>query len=167
MVTESHSFLADTHNWVLISTILFAFVFVKLVWSKLIGGLDQKIKTVETDIMEAETLRVEAQELLAQYKRKQQDAMNEAEAIIAHAKEHAANIKKQAKTDLKDLMVRRERQLDEKLERIEEKAMNEIRQKASAIALETAEAVLKEKTDKKAKDQILKTTTDNLDTLLH
>ena len=54
-----------------------------------VGALDAKIDEVKSEIENAERLRVEAQELLAQYQRKQRDAEQEAADILKRAQEHS------------------------------------------------------------------------------
>lgn len=135
-------FLNDTNSWVLISFLIFAFIFMKVGKGVLLGKLDSRIAEIRKEIETAESLRIEAQELLAQYQRKQRDAAKESEAIVAHARDAATQIRREAEADLKDSIARREAQLQERLARMEEKAMNDIRAYAAELAVRATREII-------------------------
>ncbi len=139
----------DTGIWVAISFVLFAFIAYKLGAKSVVGKLDGRIDEVKLEIETAERLRVEAQELLAQYQRKQRDADEEAKGIIADAKEQAKAFKENAEADLAELMDRREVQLTSRIQRIEENAIADIRNQAAELAVAvTTEAIIQTLDDK-------------------
>ena len=76
-------FLSDTGSWVLISFLIFAFLAYTKGKAAFLNMLDSRIEAIKNEIETAESLRVEAQELLAQYQRKQRDAAKEAEEAAA------------------------------------------------------------------------------------
>lgn len=125
----------DTSLWVAFSFFAFVFIVYKFAGKALIGALDSKIEEIRKEINEAENLRVEAQELLAQYQRKQRDAEKEADAIIKNAEAHADKIREKAEADLAETMARKEEQLADRLKRIEENAIAEIQNHAAEIAV--------------------------------
>lgn len=155
-------FFHDTANWVFLSFLLFAFLLVKFGGKAFIGLLDKRIADIRKDIDTAESLRVEAQELLAQYQRKQKDAEKEAEEIVANAKEHAKNIKKQADEELKIVMARKEKQLAERLERMEHEAMAEIQAYAAELTVKATTEIVAANMNKKTSDTLLKKSLDNV-----
>ena len=55
----------------------------------IVSGLDKRGRTIADEINEARKMREEAQELLAQYQRRQREAEGEAAAIIEQAKKDA------------------------------------------------------------------------------
>ena len=107
--------LNDTNFWVLISFVIFMGVAWKYGRKSALAGLDGKIDTIKTELATAEKLRVEAQELLAEYQRKHKDALREADDIIAKAKSHAESMRAKAESDLEVTMKRREDQLQQTL----------------------------------------------------
>ena len=133
----------DTGIWVAISFVIFALLAYKLGAKSVVAKLDGRINEVKTEIETAERLRVEAQELLAQYQRKQRDTEKEAKSMIADAKKQAKTLKKNAESDLKELMERREEQLAARIGRIEENAIADIRNQAAELAVAvTTEAIV-------------------------
>jgi F-type H+-transporting ATPase subunit b len=142
-------FLNDPANWVFISFVIFAFGFMRFGKNALLHKLDSRIAEIRKEIETAESLRVEAQELLAQYQRKQRDAAKEAEAIVATARTHADQIRKQAEADIAATLKRREEQTADRLKRMEEKAANDIRAYAAELAVRaTREIIVTEMNEK-------------------
>lgn len=148
-------FLLDTNVWYAISFALFAFVVWKYGKPALLGFLDNRIEAIREEIETAESLRVEAQEMLAQYQRKHKDAVKDAEAIISNAKQQAKDIQKQAEKDLDETIARREKQLEERLERMKQNAKDEILDYASNLAIAATKEIITEKLDKKANEKLV------------
>ncbi|NQZ14973.1 MAG: hypothetical protein HRT94_09150 [Alphaproteobacteria bacterium] len=150
----------DTSLWVAFSFILFVVVAFKLGRKSVVNGLDGKINEIKSEIDNAERLRVEAQELLAQYQRKQQDAEKEAKDIVKNAKSQAKSIKKNMQIELEDIMARRESQLADRMKRLEENAIAKIQNEAADVAMAaTTEMIMQtldEKTQKNLMDDSIK-----------
>ncbi len=141
--------LHDSAFWVAISFAIFSFIAFKLGRNSVLGGLDARIDEVKSEIDNAERLRVEAQELLAQYQRKQRDAKKEADDMVARAKKQAKLLRKTAETDLSELMDRREAQLTERLQRLEESAIAEIQNHAADLAVAATTEMIIQTLDEK------------------
>lgn len=156
----------DTAIWVLLSFFVFCGIMWRFAKDKFIALLDSRIEAIRKEIDAAEVLRVESQELLAQYQRKQRDAAKEAEQIIETAKQHAKEAKKLAEKELEASMARREQQLQERLTRMQEKAIQDIQAHAARLAVEATKEIIIEKLDEKnnAKlvEQSIKSVSDQL-----
>lgn len=156
----------DSTPWVLFSFIAFVVIVYKLAGKTIVGKLDAKIEEIKREINEAENLRVEAQELLAQYQRKQRDAEKEAEAIIKNAEAHAVKIREKAEADFSQLMVRKEEQLAERLKRIEDNAIADIQNHAAELAVRATSQIIEETlssdVDKKLKEKTIASVAQNL-----
>lgn len=140
--------LHDPAIWVAISFAIFAVLAFRAGKDKVLAKLDGRIAEIRKEIETAESLRIEAQELLAQYQRKQRDAAKEAESIVANAREQAAAITKDAEAELAAITARREEQLAARLARMEENAVQEIRTRAAALAVKaTMEIIAREMND--------------------
>ncbi|MBI2233773.1 MAG: hypothetical protein HYU57_02000 [Micavibrio aeruginosavorus] len=148
-------FFQDTHSWVLISFLLFAAFAYRFGKGKFLAMLDRKIEAIRDDIKTAETLRIEAQELLAQYQRKQRDATREAEHIVATAKSAATMIRQEAEEELNDMIARKEAQLAERLKRMEETAKAEIQSYAAELAVKATAEIIASRLDQAANDRLV------------
>lgn len=159
--------LHDTNFWVLISFLIFVvgvFVYGR---KAILGSLDSKIDAIKTELEEAERIRVDAQELLAEYQRKHKDAMNEADKIVAEAKKHAESIREKAEADMANATERREAQLNEKLSRLEQQAAQDIQAYTAKIVVNAARDVLTDKMDSKSDKDMIADTMDGVSKTLN
>lgn len=145
----------DEYTWYTISFIAFAAICYKFGKPAILGYLDKRIAEIREEIETAENLRVEAQEMLAQYQRKHKDAVKDAEAIIENAKSQAKEIQKKAEKDLDETIARREKQLADRLERVKQNAKDEILEYASSLATAATREIIIEKMDKKANEKLV------------
>ena len=148
-------FLGEATNWVLISFVLFAIGFWKFGLKSLMGKLDRRIEEIRKEISTAEALRVESQELLAQYERRQRDAAQEADIIIAAAQKHAVEIQKQAESDLNEMVARKEAQLKERLKRMEDVAMQDIKTYAAELSIKATAEIIAKQMDQATNDRLI------------
>jgi F-type H+-transporting ATPase subunit b len=103
--------------------------------SKITVGLDKRADDIRAQLDEAQKLREEAQAALAGYQRQQRDALAEAEEIIAHAKEEAERLKKDAAATLEATLKRREEQAVDRIAQAEAKALQDVRNQAVDLAI--------------------------------
>jgi len=144
----------DTGIWVAISFLLFAaFAFV-MGRTSVTAKLDSHINEIKLEIENAERLRVEAQELLAQYQRKQRDSEQEAADILENAKEQSKQTQKNADADLEESLTRREEQLTERLQRLEENAIVEIQNYAAQLAVQATREMIIQTMDEATNDDL-------------
>jgi len=117
----------------------------KKVWQVLSSLLDERAAKIRAELDEAQKLKDDAQKTLGQFQRKQRDALQEAEAIMAHAREEAARLAERAKRDLEAAIDRRQRLAAEKIALAEAKAVAEVRNAAVEIAISAARHVIAER----------------------
>jgi F-type H+-transporting ATPase subunit b len=113
-------------------------------------SLDERAARIKAELEEAQRLRDDAQQTLAEYQRKQRDALKEAEDIIAHAKAEAERIGKQAALDLEAALERRTRQAEEKITQEEAKALAQVRGAAVDVAIAAARQIIARQLDAKS-----------------
>jgi F-type H+-transporting ATPase subunit b len=108
------------------------------------ASLDARAAAIRIQIEEAKKLREDAQALLAEYQKKQRDAMAEAEQIIAQAKQSAARLKVEAEQDLANSIERRKQQALERIAQSEAQALHDVRNTAIDVALNAAETLIQQ-----------------------
>jgi F-type H+-transporting ATPase subunit b len=156
------SLLQDANFWLLGSFIIFAGVCYRFGKDTFLNLLDTRIASIRKEITEAENLRIEAQELLAQYQRKHRDALKEAEKIISNAEKHAIEIRKRAEAELVETMDRREEQFKERMKNMERAAMNEIQAYAANLSIQATQRIIEDKLDSKIATQLLDRSVKNI-----
>ncbi|MFT4783456.1 MAG: F-type H+-transporting ATPase subunit b [Paracoccaceae bacterium] len=148
--------LGNTDFVVLISFLLFIGVLVYFkVPAMLTGTLDDRAATIQSNLDEARALREEAQTILADFERKQKDVQEQADRIVAQAREEALLVADQAKAALEVSIVRRIAAAQDQISSAEAKAVLAVRNTAVDVAIAAAaELVAKGLSDADAKTLI-------------
>ena len=132
--------------WVAVSFLIFIGILVKMgVPSLITKALDDRADAVRKELDQARRLREEAQDLLADYQRKQRAADEEAKAIIEQARREAETMKAESAKSLKEQLERRTRLAEEKIARAEAQAVSEVRAAAVDVAMSAAESLIGDK----------------------
>jgi len=138
--------LHNTNFIVLLAFILFILVLMYFKVPGMLGTmLDKRAEDIQSELNEARTLREEAQTLLASYERKQKEVQDQADRIVAHAKEEAGVAAEQAKVDLQKTIERRLLAAKDQIASAEALAVREVRDQAIAIAIGAANDVIAKK----------------------
>ena len=137
----------DPTFWVAIAFVVFVIAVFKPIRGALTSALDNRAETIRNELDSAQALREEAQKTLAEYKRLQRDAVNEAKEIVEHAKREATTLREQAEKDLEIQLKRREQLAVEKIEQAEATALKQIRDQAVDLAMSATERLLSEQVD--------------------
>lgn len=129
--------------WATIALVIFIGIAIYAGVHRTIGKLlDDRIKAIETELAEAERLRLEAKFLLQEYESKRQAAATEAESIVAAAREEAFRLTAEAKTSLETLIARRTKAVEDKIAQAESQAVAEVRSRSADVAVEAARVLL-------------------------
>jgi len=143
--------LANTDFVVTIAFLIFIGILVYFKVPGLVGGmLDKRAEAIKAELDEAKALREEAQSLLASYERKQKEVQEQAERIVAAAKEEAVNAATAAKDDIAKSITRRLAAAEEQIASAEASAVKEVRDRAVNVAVGAAKDVIAKQMDAKA-----------------
>jgi F-type H+-transporting ATPase subunit b len=155
--------LQDTNFWVLVSFVVFLALFFRYGLDSIINMLDQRSQKIRDELDEAEQLRIEAQEMLANYKRKQQNAEEEADRILAEAKDKAKRLVDQAEKELEQAIEKQKKQAEDRIKSAEQKALLDIRREVSDIAIKASEDILKSRLNRIDHDPLVNQSIDQID----
>ena len=98
----------DPETWVAVSFLLFAALILYFkVPAKVAKALDSRSSSIARELEEARKLRAEAESILADYKRRAENADSEAVAILAQAEREAAAYAKEARAAFDEMISRR------------------------------------------------------------
>ena len=147
--------LARPDLWVAVAFVAFFVVVWKPLRGALIGGLDARADRIRKELEEAQRLREEAQSMLAEFQRKQRDAIQEADAIVARAKSEAERLQREAKARLEADLKRREEQALQRIAQAEQAATHEVRAAAVDVALTATRRLLEQKLDEAAQARLI------------
>jgi F-type H+-transporting ATPase subunit b len=137
----------DAPLWALLALIIFLAI---LVYMKVPGtisrSLDSRAAAIQTELEAARKLRLEAEALLAEYKRKAATADSEARAIVEQARREAEALAREARQRLEDYVASRTRMAETKIAQAEAQAVQEVRARSVDVAIGAAERILAART---------------------
>lgn len=140
----------DATFWAFIALLLLIAI---MVYFKVPGfitkALDGRIAKIEAELDEARRLREEAQALLAEYERKREMAEQEAQDIVAAAKDEALRMTAEAEKAIEDLIARRTKAVEDKIGQAEAQAVSDVRARSADVAIEAARLLLAEQAKEK------------------
>jgi F-type H+-transporting ATPase subunit b len=135
--------LGNTNFVVLLGFIAFVALLVYLkVPGKIAGMLDARATAIKAEIDEARALREEAKSILATYERRQKEVQEQAERIVASARDEALAAAQQAKDELKRSIARRLAAATDQIASAEAAAIRQVREQAVTLAIAAAGDVL-------------------------
>lgn len=135
--------LGNTDFVVLIAFLCFVGILVYYgVPGKLAGMLDARAAQIKAELNEARALREEAKTILASYERKQAEVREQADRIVATARDEAMAASRQARLDLAQSITRRIAAANEQIAASEKAVMKDVRDKAVVLAVSVASDVL-------------------------
>ena len=159
--------LNDPTFWVLVAFVMFIGLIGKKVWIAAGTSLDARAEKIKADLDEAEKLREEAQDLLAQYQRKQRDAAKEAGDVVEKARTEAEKYGLVAKENLEKALARREQLAIDRIAHAEKAAIEDIRRLAAEVAIEATRKLLADEMKGEIADKLIEQSISELPDKLH
>jgi F-type H+-transporting ATPase subunit b len=135
--------LANTDFIVIVSFLIFVGILIYAGVPRILTGmLDKRAAQIRADLDEARALRDEAKTVLASYERKKKDVQEQADRIVAKARDEAVAAAAQARADLQAAIARRLQAAEDRIASAEAEAVREVRERAVSIAVAVAAEIL-------------------------
>ena len=139
--------LEDPEFWVALAFVIFVGILIKFGVPKMATtALDARSARIRQALDEAHRLRSEAQDVLAQYQKKRDEAEKEAVAIIENARLEAERLAAEAKSKVEEFVSRRTKMAETKIAQAEAQALADVRAAAADAAVTAAEKILVQST---------------------
>ena len=132
----------DPTLWVAVGFFIFVAAVFKVAKKTITGALDGRAEDIRNSLDQAAGLREEAQQLLAEYQRKQRDAVKETEQMLAHARAEAERMAKEGAEKLEEALKRREQLAVEKIAQAETDAIREVRAISVNVAVAATRSLI-------------------------
>lgn len=161
-------FLATGQFWVLVALVIFIGIAMYFnVHGMFATQLDKRSKEIGDELEQARRLREEAQQLLASYQRKREEAMREADAIVAQAKVEAEHLAEETRKNMQAQVERRQQMAEDKIRQAEAQAVQEVRGAAAEVAISAAQKLIAEKVDTARDASLIERSIAELSSKLH
>ena len=146
----------DPEFWVALAFVIFLGILVKFGVPKMaLSALDSRSDRIRQALDEAHRLRAEAQDVLAQYQKKRDEAEKEAQAIIDNARIEAERLAAEAKSKVEEFVTRRTKMAETKIAQAEAQALADVRSAAADAAVTAAEKILVQSTHGSTADNLI------------
>ena len=146
----------EAEFWVAVAFVIFIGVLGYFrVHELLLKSIDDRRERIKAEFDEARRLKAEAEALLATYRRKQQEAEHEAQAIVAGARTEAAGLATEAEAKIEEFVVRRTKMAENKIAQAEAQALADVRSAAAEVAVAAAKTILTRTVKDKVADNLL------------
>jgi len=133
----------DAETWVALAFVVFLGILGYVGVPRLLGkSLDERSARIKAELDEAKKLKDEAAALLADYKRKRDQAEGEAQEIVAGARAEAERVAVEARAKVEDFVARRTQMAETKIAQAEAQAVADVRAAAADAAVAAAEKIL-------------------------
>lgn len=148
-------FWQEPEIWLLVAFVIFLGLVGRPMFARITGGLDDRAERIRAQLDEARQLREEAQALLANYQRKQRDAVKEAEEILRQAGQEATHLAAEAEAALEATLKRREALAQDRIAQAEARAVEAVKDEAIEVALAATKALIEQHMDAAKAEQLL------------
>jgi len=146
----------EAEFWVAVAFVIFIGVLGYFrVHKLLLKSIDDRRERIKAEFDEARRLKAEAEALLATYRRKQQEAEHEAQAIVAGARTEAERLGAEAEAKIEEFVVRRTKMAENKIAQAEAQALADVRSAAAEVAVAAAKTILTRTVKDKVADNLL------------
>jgi F-type H+-transporting ATPase subunit b len=146
----------EAEFWVAVAFVIFIGVLGYFrVHKLLLKSIDDRQERIKAEFDEARRLKAEAEALLATYRRKQQEAEHEAQAIVAGARTEAERLAAEAEAKIEEFVVRRTKMAENKIAQAEAQALADVRSAAAEVAVAAAKTILTRTVKDKVADNLL------------
>ena len=147
--------IVDANTVVMIALIAFIFIIYRVGWPLIRDMLDNRIAEIRDELDEAKQLRIQAENLLKEYRTKHEAALLEAQAIVAAAQKDAEALKEKASVELENSLKRREEAAKARIRQAETAAIVKAQTSVATQAIAAAQTILAENLDPKADAKLI------------
>ena len=145
----------DATFWVTISFFIFLGILIYFkIPQKIKGSLEQNILNIKNEIAEAEKLKEDAKNILAEHERKISNSKNEVKEMINQANEEAEKNIIKTNEVFHNFMENRKNNAEERIRQLKNQAEKDIKNASVKIAIESVEKLIKNSLDKSKLDKI-------------
>ena len=147
--------IIDATFWVTISFFIFLGVLIYFkVPQKIKEILEQNILNIRNQISEAEKLKEDAKNILAEHEKKISNSKDEVKEMINKANEEAEKNVTRVSMEFHNLMENRKKNAEERIKQLKNQAIKDVKNASVFIAIKSVEKLIKNSLDKSKLDKI-------------
>ncbi len=145
----------DATFWVTVSFFIFLGILIYFkIPQKVKEALEQNIAKIKSQISEAEKLKEDAKNILAEHEKKISNSKNEVKDMINKANEQVEKNIIKTNEEFHNYMENKKKNAEEKIRQLKNQAEKDIKNASVKIAIESVEKLIKNSLDKSKLDKI-------------
>ncbi len=145
----------DATFWVTVSFFIFLGILIYFkIPQKVKEALEQNIEKIKSQISEAEKLKEDAKNILAEHEKKISNSKNEVKDMINKANEQVEKNIIKTNEEFHNYMENKKKNAEEKIRQLKNQAEKDIKNASVKIAIESVEKLIKNSLDKSKLDKI-------------
>ncbi len=148
--------------WTTVTFLILLLILKKVAWKPILNSLNEREKTISDSLEKAEIARKEAEELILKNKADMAKYDEDAQKVIAEAREYAEKLKSQieekSKADAKKMID----EAKQEIERKQQESFVKLKEQVAEIAIQAAEKIIKEDLNKEKHTEIVNRYIDEL-----
>ncbi len=147
--------IIDATFWVMISFFVFIGLLIYFkIPQKIKTTLEENISNIKNQIDEAEKLKEDAKNILAEHEKKISNSKAEVKLMLNKANEEAEKNVIKTNQDFHNLMESRKKNAEERIKQLKNQALKDIKNASVKVAIESVEKLIKNSMDKSKLDKI-------------
>ncbi len=147
--------IMDATFWVTISFLIFLGILIYFkIPQKIKEILEQNILNIKNEINEAEKLKEDAKNILAEHEKKISNSKNEVKKMIDKASDEVEKNVIRVNKEFHNLMENKKKNVEQRIGQLKNQAEKDIKNASIKIALESVEKLIKNSLDKSKLDKI-------------
>ena len=147
--------IIDATFWVMISFFVFIGLLIYLkIPKKIRTTLEENINNIKNQIDEADKLKEDAKNILAEHEKKISNSKAEVKQMINKANEEAEKNVIKSNQDFHNLMESRKKNAEDRIKQLKNQALKDIKNASVKIAIDSVEKLIKNSLDKSKLDKI-------------
>src|SRR5215210_8848517 len=150
--------------WEIVTFAILVFLLIRYVFPPIRRQIEERQRSIEGAIDEAEKTRKEARELLQEYRRQIEEARGEARQILDESRKQGEAQRERAKREAREEGERIIQRAREEIEREREGALRELRREVADLVIVTTERLIGEELDRDGHERLISEALDSLET---
>ena len=147
--------MIDATFWVMISFFVFIGLLIYFkIPQKIKTTLEENISNIKNQIDEADKLKEDAKNILAEHEKKISNSKAEVKLMLNKANEEAEKNVIKTNQDFHNLMESRKKNAEERIKQLKNQALKDIKNASVKIAIDSVEKLIKNSLDKSKLDKI-------------
>ena len=147
--------IIDATFWVMISFFVFIGLLIYFkIPQKIKTTLEENINNIKNQIDEADKLKEDAKNILAEHEKKISNSKAEVKQMINKANEEAEKNVIKSNQDFHNLMESRKKNAEDRIKQLKNQALKDIKNASVKIAIDSVEKLIKNSLDKSKLDKI-------------